>query len=77
VRYGLPDDHFETYPTAVRALSLSDINAAADMVLAPDKLVWIVVGDREKIEPGIRELGLGPIYEIDGDGNVTRELATQ
>ncbi len=76
VRYGLPDEYFETYPAKVRALSLADINAAADMVLAPDKLVWIVVGDREKIEPGIRELGLGPIYEIDGDGNVTRELAT-
>jgi zinc protease len=36
----------------------------------------VVVGDRAKIEAGIRELGLGPIYEIDGDGNVMRELAT-
>jgi zinc protease len=76
VRFGLADDYFETYPVAVRALSLSDINAAADGVLHPDRLVWVVVGDREQIEPGIRELGFGPIYEIDGDGNVMRELAT-
>ncbi|UCF41034.1 MAG: insulinase family protein [Gemmatimonadota bacterium] len=77
VRFGLPEDYFETYPIEVRALSLSDINAAADRVIQPDRLVWVVVGDREQIEPGIRELGFGPIYEIDGDGNVTRELATQ
>ncbi len=76
VRFGLPDDYFESYPTEVRALSLSDINAAANGVLHPDRLVWVVVGDREQIEPGIRELGFGPIYEIDGDGNVMRELAT-
>jgi zinc protease len=76
VRFGLPDDYFATYPVAVRALSLSDINAAADGVIHPGRLVWVVVGDREKIEPGIRELGFGPIFEIDGDGNVMRELAT-
>ncbi|HVT02964.1 MAG TPA: hypothetical protein VHL58_06260 [Thermoanaerobaculia bacterium] len=39
------------------------------MVIHPDKLVWVVVGDREKIEPGIRELNLGEIHVIDADGN--------
>jgi zinc protease len=38
--------------------------------------VWVVVGDREKIEAGIRQLGIGPMYLIDADGNVLSELGT-
>jgi zinc protease len=30
--------------------------------------VWVVVGDRNKIEPAIRQLGLGDIRLIDADG---------
>jgi len=29
-----------------------------------------VAGDRAKIEPGLRELGMGEIRTIDADGNV-------
>jgi hypothetical protein len=29
-----------------------------------------VVGDREKIESGIRELALGPVQMLDADGKV-------
>jgi zinc protease len=32
-------------------------------------LIWIVVGDRAKIEAGIRELNLGEIRFIDANGN--------
>ena len=70
VEYGLPDDYFATYPGKVRALGLSDISRAADSVLHPDKVVWIVVGDRAKIEQGLRDLGYGPVREIDADGNL-------
>jgi zinc protease len=70
VAYGLPDDYFATYPGKVRALTLSDINRAAGAVLHPDKVVWIVVGDRAKIEQGLRDLGFGPVREIDADGNL-------
>jgi len=31
-------------------------------------VVWIVVGDRAKVEPGLKELGWGPIQVIDTDG---------
>lgn len=34
-----------------------------------DSLVWVVVGDRAKIEAGVRELGFGEIHCIDADGN--------
>ncbi len=70
VQFGLPDDHFSTYASKVRDLQLPQISKAAGSVLHPDKVVWVVVGDREKIEAGIRELGFGPVQLIDADGNV-------
>jgi zinc protease len=30
-------------------------------VVQPNHLIWVVVGDRTKIEAGIRELGLGEV----------------
>ena len=44
------------------------MSAAAKEVIQPDQLVWVVVGDRSKIEAGIRELNLGEIRFIDADG---------
>jgi zinc protease len=37
--------------------------------VAPDHLVWVIVGDRAKIEQGLRDLNLGEIHLIDTDGN--------
>lgn len=69
MRFGLPDDYWETYAAAVRELTLAEIRAEADRVLQPDRLIWVVVGDRERIEESIRELDLGPIRFLDADGN--------
>jgi zinc protease len=69
VRYGLADNYYQIYPDKVRELKVSQVEAAAQKVVHPDKLVWVVVGDRSKIEAGIRELGFGEIHLIDTDGN--------
>ena len=68
VRFSLPDDYFTTYPEKVRALSVSDLSKAAKEVVRPDNLVWVIVGDRAKIESGIRDLGWGDIQFLDADG---------
>jgi zinc protease len=68
VSFGLPDDYYTTYPDKVRALSINDLTNAARKVVHPDQLVWVVVGDRSKIEPGIRDLGWGDIHLLDADG---------
>jgi zinc protease len=68
VQFGLPDDFHLTYAGKVRALRAADLADVAKSVVRPDNLVWVVVGDRAKIEPGIRELGLGEIRLIDADG---------
>jgi len=35
----------------------------------PDNVVWVVVGDRAKIEASVRALGLGELKFLDADGN--------
>ncbi|MEW5979876.1 MAG: pitrilysin family protein [Acidobacteriota bacterium] len=69
VRYGLPDTYFQTYADQIRELTPAQLSAAARKVLHPERLVWVVVGDRSKIESGIRELKLGEVKLIDSDGN--------
>ena len=69
VRYGLESDHYETYAQKVRALDISEVAAVARDVIQPDRLVWVVVGDRAVVENGIRELALGDLRLIDADGN--------
>lgn len=70
IRFGLSDDYFDTYAGKVRSLTQTDISAVAKKVIHPDKFVWVVVGDRSKIETGIRELGFGEIKFIDSDGKL-------
>jgi zinc protease len=67
--YRWPDDYYNTMSGKIRALKTSDLDAAAKQVVHPDNLIWIVVGDRAKIEAGIRELNFGEIHFIDADGN--------
>ncbi len=69
VQYQLPMDYFAHYPRKVKGLDVEQVEAAAKHVLHPEKLVWVVVGDRGKIEPEIRELGFSEIHFLDADGN--------
>ncbi|MGB9465637.1 MAG: pitrilysin family protein [Candidatus Acidiferrum sp.] len=68
VNYGLPDDYYDTMAGKIRALKPADVAVAAKTVVHPDSLIWIVVGDRSKIEAGIKELGLGELRLLDADG---------
>ncbi len=68
VTFGLDDHYYETYAQRVRALTIPDAATAAQDAIRPDHLVWVVVGDRVKIEPGIRELNFGEIRFLDADG---------
>jgi len=68
-RYGLPEDYFTTYAQKVNNLKKSDVNAIAERILRPEKMIYVVVGDRAQIEKGIRELNLGDVQLLDADGN--------
>jgi len=72
LRFGLPEDYFKTYPDKVLALKLPEVERAAETVVRPEQLVWVIVGDLSKIEPGIRELAIGEIRLIDANGSVLK-----
>jgi len=50
-------------------VSLDDAARAAQKVLHPDQLVWVIVGDRAKIEPALRALNWSDLRFLDPDGN--------
>jgi zinc protease len=68
VQFGLPDDYYETMAAKIRALKTSDLANAAKTIVHPDNLIWVVVGDRAKIEAGVKELGLGELKFLGPDG---------
>ena len=68
VQFGLPDDYYETMAAKIRALKPADVEAAAKIVDHPDNLIWVVVGDRSKIEAGVKELNLGELRFLGPDG---------
>jgi zinc protease len=68
VTFGLDDRYYDTFADRVRAQTIDSLAKAGSETIRPDHLVWVVVGDRTKIEPSIRRLNLGQIHLIDADG---------
>ena len=73
VRFDLPDDYWDGYANLVAGLDTADVRAAANEVLAPERLTWIVVGDLAAIGDEVRALGLGEVRLLDSEGNVVAE----
>ncbi len=67
VRYGRPDNWVEVRNSEVEAFTPAKANAAAK-TLAPDNLVWVVVGDLKQIEAPVRALNFGEVTILDADG---------
>lgn len=59
--YQLPEDSFSNYVAAVQTVSAADVQRAAARYIQPDISAVVIVGDRQKIEAGIRALGLAPV----------------
>lgn len=74
VRFGFPDDYYANYAASVMAQSDETVTRAARTLVHPDKLVWVIVGDRERIEAGLRDLGFGSVQLIDVDGRPARQF---
>ena len=66
--FGLPFTELQRYPDETQRLSLASVNAAAQKYAVPGKVTLLLVGDRAKIEPGLRELNLGEIVVLDAEG---------
>jgi zinc protease len=69
VRFGLPDDYWSNYAGLVGRLAVADVNSAAQRLLRPTQMTWLVVGDLSVIEQDVRALGFGEVHVVDVDGN--------
>ncbi|MEM1056956.1 MAG: pitrilysin family protein [Bacteroidota bacterium] len=72
VQYDLADDYYQVYADAIRTLGEDEVADAAQALVRPDNVVWVIVGDLAEIEESVRALALGPVEVIDADGNVVR-----
>lgn len=60
-RFGRPLNYPETLPEKYESLGPADVASAAAEVLAPDQMVWVIIGDAEKIRAEVEAAGIGPV----------------
>src|SRR3546814_17183284 len=58
VRFGRPDDYYETLPAVYGALTAARLNAAAATDLQPGHPVIVYVGAEKTVHPPLSNLGL-------------------
>ncbi len=66
--YNRPLDYYAKLPEKYQAISAEDIARVAKAYIHPDQLVIVTAGDRTKIEPGLKDAGLGPVEVRDMNG---------
>jgi zinc protease len=72
VKFSLPTDYYKNFDKNVRGLTLEDVKKVSKQLVKPEKLTWLIVGDKEKIIAGLKEVGFTEIIEIDSDGNTVK-----
>ena len=63
--YGLPLDYFDHYVGRINAVTAADVQRVARQYIDPDHFDIVVVGDKSRIEAGIRALNEGAIVYRD------------
>ena len=64
IEFNLPDDYFNKYISNILSVSNQEVNTAAQKYIEPVKMVVVVVGDKNKIEDGIKKLNLGELKNL-------------
>jgi zinc protease len=59
--FGLPLDYYSRLPARIEAVTSAQVQEAATKYVKPENLLVIAVGDKAKIEGGLKELGLAPV----------------
>ena len=67
--YNRPLDYFATLPEAYAKVTPEAVEKVAKGDVHPDNLILVEVGDKAKIEAGLKELGI-PIEYRDASGNI-------
>jgi predicted Zn-dependent peptidase len=62
--YELPDDYFSTFVPRVREVDAESVGRAARTHIEPERLVAVIVGDRERVSSPLEAAGLGPVQDL-------------
>ncbi len=62
--YGLPDDYFSTFVPKVLSVEAADVTRVAREHINPERLITVIVGDRDKVGPSLAALNLGDAAEV-------------
>ncbi|HVO59316.1 MAG TPA: pitrilysin family protein [Terriglobales bacterium] len=73
--YDLPLTYYANLPSKISAITAEDVQRVATQHVHPDDAVVIAAGDRAKIEPELKKLGLGPVEVRDFEGNPVKASA--
>jgi zinc protease len=68
--YNRPLDYFATLPERYARVTAEEVEQAAKSRVNPGHLLIVAVGDKAKIEAGLKEAGLAPIEYADPSGNL-------
>lgn len=68
VRFNYKDDYFDKLSAQLDAVNSEAVVKIAQDQIKPDQMVWVVIGDRAKIEEGVKSLGFKQVKFIDTDG---------
>ena len=72
-RFGRSDKYVSELKRRYESVDLADIHSAAQQVIHPDRLIWLIVGDLAEIEQQIRDLELGDVQVLNADGQPLSE----
>ena len=61
VTYGIDPSFLSTYVQRVMAVTAEDVRRVANQYVRPDNAVIVVVGDRSKVEAGLRAVNVAPV----------------
>ncbi len=71
--YGLPPDYYSKLPGQLAAVTAAQVQEAARKHLDPERMIVVAVGDRKRILPQLKPLGLGAAELRDSDGQLIRQ----
>jgi zinc protease len=71
--YDRPLDYYATLPEKYRAVTAAAVERVTKEDVHPDELIIVAAGDRTKIEPQLKDAGLGPVEVRDINGKLVTD----
>ncbi len=71
--YDRPLNYYATLPAKYEAVTAADVARVAMEDVYPDQLIIVAAGDRAKIEPQLKDAGLGPVEVRDINGKLVTD----